>query len=272
MILVLTSTGWSITRNYFTNRERFFSIVGFILFIAFHFLQTTCTDGQNCGGYVLGFQAIKFVITFGVILGMNANIERLRVAARDYQYGPSRSDLFVKLRMFTSFRWVFLAYLILPVVLLFIDVLILTWQQSWIDYLLDQLLLFAIFVMIGHTFRPRHVNRYFRPPQDSVVGANGPGQIAPGGRSEEMQVIGSSETYASRQTGNHYDHRYSSGHFPPETPTTDPTWPQSPFLSYQRSPSNTSPSNAAEVNQMPALSRGARPSSRRPPSTTPQFS
>ena len=91
---------------------------------------------------------IKFLITFGIIVAMNANVERLR--AQTFENGiHGQNDVFIKLKMFQyacythttqlttntpsrHFRWAFLAYLIIPIILLFVNFAVLSWQQAWI--------------------------------------------------------------------------------------------------------------------------------------------
>jgi len=160
-VLLLTAMGWTITRDSLTSREKQMFWSAFLLFVVFKILHGLCQDPNLCGAYLLSFHVVKFLITFGIIVAMNANVERLRAQTLDFGLPQAQADIYTKLKMFQNFRWAFLAYLIIPIILLFVNFAVVSWQQFWVIVLLEQLLFLAVYIMVGYTFRPRPRNEYF---------------------------------------------------------------------------------------------------------------
>lgn len=57
-------------------------------------------------------------------------------------------------RAHRQFRWAFLAYLLLPTMLLIVKITVLTWRFEWATEILREALVLFIFVHVGVTFRP----------------------------------------------------------------------------------------------------------------------
>lgn len=49
----------------------------------FGLLHSICETPSVCQGYLLSFWVVKFMITFAIIVAINANIERLRHGGLD---------------------------------------------------------------------------------------------------------------------------------------------------------------------------------------------
>ena len=56
--------------------------------------------------------------------------------------------------MSRQFRWAFLAYLLLPTILLIVKITVLTWRFEWVAEILRETLVLYIYVHVGVTFRP----------------------------------------------------------------------------------------------------------------------
>ena len=186
--LVLTALGWTITRQRLTRRELQLLAVSFILFLLLSLLMETCHAHSLCEVYRMSFQVVKFLISFGVIAAMNANMERLRArtnSAPDMAV-DEQLEIYLKLQLFSSFRWTFFIYLVFPVALLFIDVTIVRWQESWMLEMLQESLILYVYVMLTATFRPQVESEYthlIHPRQpassdgdDGADAASGPGE------------------------------------------------------------------------------------------------
>ena len=74
-ILLLISLGWTITRNALTRRELQVFWGFFSLYAIFGLLHAICNKPAFCQSFLLAFYVIKFLITFCIIVAMNANIE-----------------------------------------------------------------------------------------------------------------------------------------------------------------------------------------------------
>jgi hypothetical protein len=70
------------------------------LYILFRVLYAFCREPSLCPAYVLSFKVIAFLITFGIIVAMNANIERLRTNAMEQVFPNNHEEIYAKLQMF----------------------------------------------------------------------------------------------------------------------------------------------------------------------------
>eukprot|EP00286_Rhodomonas_abbreviata_P021093 CAMPEP_0181303940 /NCGR_PEP_ID=MMETSP1101-20121128/8854_1 /TAXON_ID=46948 /ORGANISM="Rhodomonas abbreviata, Strain Caron Lab Isolate" /LENGTH=448 /DNA_ID=CAMNT_0023409603 /DNA_START=202 /DNA_END=1545 /DNA_ORIENTATION=- len=177
-MLLLMSLGYTITRESLSRRERqlfwgFFSLYGL-----FGLLHSVCTSPIYCQGFLLAFYVVKFLITFCIIVAMNANIERLRVGNLDLPRPFTPTQLYLKLLIFHNIRWAFFAVLIFPILLMFVEVAVLSWEQSWVGPLLQELLYLCVFLLIAHTLR------LHKPPPDADAAEEEP-LTGAGGAAEE---------------------------------------------------------------------------------------
>ena len=73
---------------------------------------------------------------------MNISITHLRTILHDERWhNSSTHKTYTKLRKFQEFRLAFLAYLLLPTVLLVIKLTVLSWRYEWASIMLTELLL-----------------------------------------------------------------------------------------------------------------------------------
>eukprot|EP01028_Stygiella_incarcerata_P011940 TRINITY_DN71121_c0_g1_i1.p1 TRINITY_DN71121_c0_g1~~TRINITY_DN71121_c0_g1_i1.p1 ORF type:complete len:417 (-),score=68.62 TRINITY_DN71121_c0_g1_i1:46-1296(-) len=165
-MLLLVSMGWKIIRMSLTSREKRVFLFAFGLYGLFRTLFTLCDDPDQCSGYVLCYSVISFLITFGIIVSMNSSIERIRGMMNDMNgWHREQRILRAKLGQFKDFRWGFLAYLAFPVLIVFLEFVILTWRQAWLVFCLREILVYFILLFTGKTFRPR---RYARGPGERI--------------------------------------------------------------------------------------------------------
>lgn len=136
-LLLLMSLGYTITRESLTRRERQLLWGFFVLYGLFGLLHSVCTAPVYCQGFLLAFYVVKFLITFCIIVAMNANIERLRAGNLDLHRPFSPTQLYLKLLIFHNIRWAFFAVLVFPILLMFVEVAVLSWEQAWVGPLLQ---------------------------------------------------------------------------------------------------------------------------------------
>jgi hypothetical protein len=155
-VLLLMSLGWGITREALTRREKQLFWGVFVLYLIFGLLHSICETPSLCQGYLLSFYVIKFLITFCIIVAMNANIERLRSGNLDLSRPTTPTELYLKLKIFCNIRWAFLACLVLPIALMLIDLTVLSWEQEWVGVFLQEMLYLGVYAVIAHTFFVHH--------------------------------------------------------------------------------------------------------------------
>lgn len=151
--LLLVSLGHSIMRQALALREKQILVAAFLCFMLFGILYSLCTDKLLCGAYVLTFQVVHFLVIFGIIIALNSNIERLR--ANIQQLWPSFHACLPKLQLYRRFRMVVvMVYLVLPILLMFMEATVLTWRGEWLKILWREALVMCIYTMVAYSLRP----------------------------------------------------------------------------------------------------------------------
>lgn len=146
------------------------------LYFLFGMLRAACTREVLCGVFVLSFQVVRILLIFAVLLFLNASAERLR-HANGHQWAQLRTEL-PRLLALRKLRWrLLLAYLVLPIVFLFLEVQVLDWRAAWFKVLWREALDFYLVVLVAHLLRPGpstfvvHV-AWLRPAPNMVVSAS----------------------------------------------------------------------------------------------------
>lgn len=70
---------------------------------------------------------------------------------------PRSSFLFLSIR---RFRLAFLAFLLLPTMLLIVRVLVLSWRYSWVVAMLEEMFLVGFYFTVCWIYRPRKFNHF----------------------------------------------------------------------------------------------------------------
>ncbi|KAG8460280.1 hypothetical protein KFE25_011771 [Diacronema lutheri] len=168
--LLVVSSGLSIVRASLSQREH--EAIGFftLLYGALGALSATCSrhDGAGagladhgagasasfvCDVYELTFQVVRFVCVFGAIVSLNSTVERLRVCAA--WNSTVRCVDIGRLAFLRSLRWATLVvHLVMPIVLLFLEVRLLSWHSSWLQVLWPESLMLAMLGFLTHTLAP----------------------------------------------------------------------------------------------------------------------
>lgn len=155
-VLLLISLGWTLIRDALTHREKRLVLGVFGFYVTIATLKFFCgSDNQACSAYLLTEYVIRSLIMLGIIVAMNFNIQQLRSSLHSDRWNNNTTPkLYDDLKKYQAFRWAFIGYLLLPTVLLIIKITILTWRFDWVNDMLNELLLLAIYVHVGVTFKP----------------------------------------------------------------------------------------------------------------------
>jgi hypothetical protein len=151
--LLWTALGWSLLRPRMTRREIQLFVSTFGVYIGIGILQKIGCSPTFCSAYALSYYVIRFLITFGIIVGTNHNIERLRGMVADHSWAVARHCQ-TKLLLYRRFRWTFLFFLVAPLLLLFLEFALFRWSQTWLTVFLSELTTLGVFVVLAVAFRP----------------------------------------------------------------------------------------------------------------------
>eukprot|EP00747_Dinoflagellata_sp_TGD_P025717 gnl/TRDRNA2_/TRDRNA2_131440_c0_seq2.p1 gnl/TRDRNA2_/TRDRNA2_131440_c0~~gnl/TRDRNA2_/TRDRNA2_131440_c0_seq2.p1 ORF type:complete len:444 (+),score=78.46 gnl/TRDRNA2_/TRDRNA2_131440_c0_seq2:138-1469(+) len=154
MMFLLIALGWRFLRRDLNPTEMRFavgiSVVSFYLGV----FEVACTTASTCSGYHLGRYIIHTLCYLVVIVAMNFN---LQMVLADIAGAPASMDagkLYRKHCAYNHFRWIFLAFIVSPVVELFLKVSVMPWDVVWVYVLLKELFCWAIYMGVAIAFRP----------------------------------------------------------------------------------------------------------------------
>lgn len=107
--LILAAQGWATVRFTIHRREREVFGVCYALFLAFDVQLLFCTSADYCNAVTLGTYVVKFLLTFGIVVLMNGNIEWLRgyaaqATVRENETASELNVICVKIDIFTYAR------------------------------------------------------------------------------------------------------------------------------------------------------------------------
>eukprot|EP01051_Picozoa_sp_SAG22_P001309 SAG22_NODE_50_length_24611_cov_74.139687_2_plen_697_part_00 len=150
--MMLAALGWRTIRDTITARERNLMYGGLLLYASSGVAYKMC--GTDCSVYVLLHYVLQFLLSFGIIVAMNANIERLRAQAIEGSVSDFLEHTLWQLLRLQSFRWAFLAYLIIPFLMLSVQVMALSWWNEWLALGLSDLIEVGSYVILGWAYSP----------------------------------------------------------------------------------------------------------------------
>ncbi|CAM9315553.1 unnamed protein product, partial [Hapterophycus canaliculatus] len=117
-------------------------------------LHATCSDSnQWCDGVGLIEYAVRSLVMLSTVVAINFNITHIRFCIQ-LPWTSSSALEYLKLSRYFAYRMTFLAYLLLPTVLLMVNTFILSWKYEWVHRALEELVMFLILVHLGVTFAP----------------------------------------------------------------------------------------------------------------------
>ena len=156
--LLLLSLGWTVTRNFLSDKEKQFAAVTVISYIIIGIASATCLGGtdstSSCKALGVLMYVLRSIILLGVVVGMNFSITQLRTIIMHLPWVHGILMQYARVKQYSTFRIAFLLYLLLPTMILLMQVSLLSWESYWITDLLIELLDVGLILCVGITFAP----------------------------------------------------------------------------------------------------------------------
>jgi len=146
------------------------------LYFLFGMLQAACTNEVSCGVFVLSFQVLRILLIFAIVLFINASVDRLR-----REHGHQWEQLFPELLRLISLlavrRRIIAVYLILPILLMFLEVQVLGWEAIWFKRLWRETLELYLMLSVSWRIQPCSATyvahfRWVRPSPNAVFSSS----------------------------------------------------------------------------------------------------
>jgi len=144
--LILLGNGWGITRT-LADKEIMMYMVVVLLYGVFEILRIQCISAkdvllpnllvvldpksvgwgnedfdQSCESYQLATYILRSILLLGVIVALNFNITNLRSLIIESVWRAELAVYYHFLKRFSDFRWIFLAFLLSPTLMLIAQV------------------------------------------------------------------------------------------------------------------------------------------------------
>ncbi|EQC29425.1 hypothetical protein SDRG_12888 [Saprolegnia diclina VS20] len=136
----------------------------FVLYVFVAMTKATCDSrNQVCQGYMLTEYVLKSLMLLGIIITLNYSIAQLqtKLESDHGRWNESKiPKMQVRLNLYLSLRYSFLAYLLLPTAVLMINLGVInppgTWRYVWATYLFEEVVMGCIFTHLALVLRPVH--------------------------------------------------------------------------------------------------------------------
>lgn len=157
--LFLTSSGAHIISPHPANW--YLQILGgsVIFYGALGILYANCGGAVTCTSTFLGMKIAEFVLLFTMLIALNVNVERLRMAAPDVDMGeydrPFPFELHLRHRVFRILRIaVVMLYFLFPLFIMFLDSVVLSWEQGWMEQLWPHIVSLSLLLVVSRYILP----------------------------------------------------------------------------------------------------------------------
>jgi hypothetical protein len=176
LTFLLLCMGWSTLRFRLSNKQMMRVLGGVGIFFVFGLGSSFCFDTESsvCQGVYLITHVIRALILLAVIICLNFTITQLRSMLAQGPWDPSTPYYYARARQFSTFRVVFVLYLLLPTGFLLVQDIMYTWKQSWVNFMLLELRNIFLFLVTGTAFAPFQ-DAFLTRAFDGTF-SNGPGQ------------------------------------------------------------------------------------------------
>ncbi|CAM9201879.1 unnamed protein product [Ectocarpus sp. 6 AP-2014] len=157
LTLLLFSLGWGFIRPSLRSKEGWLVTITIGFYAGVSLIDASCDDTNSsswCSGVGLMAYAVRSLVMLTTVVAINFNITHIRFCIQQLPWTSSSALEYVKLSRYLSYRMTFLAYLLMPTVLLMVSVFILSWEYDWIYVALDEFVRFLIIAHLGVTFAP----------------------------------------------------------------------------------------------------------------------
>jgi len=159
--LLLVSLGFTVFRSNLAPREKQVVVTIFVLYFGVGVLQATCVDGVSyCGTYTLADYILRSVIMLATIVALNYNLAALKAGISGVNWMTTTQASYRTILMFYSFRWTYMAYLLLPTFGLLVNVALLSSKYEWAVQFIVESILAVLYVRFCLAFAPASTRPY----------------------------------------------------------------------------------------------------------------
>jgi hypothetical protein len=109
---------------------------------------------QTCQSLNLVTYILRNLVLLGIIIAMNFTVTQLRAGLIHSPWIPSTPVQYARVKQFQVFRIVFILYLLLPTAFLLVQSSFFSWKETWIVFLLNDVLTLYMYFHVGATFAP----------------------------------------------------------------------------------------------------------------------
>ncbi|CAM9671657.1 unnamed protein product [Ascophyllum nodosum] len=153
--LLLISLGWGFIRPSLRLKESWLVSVTIGFYACVSLLQSRCDTYEVawCNKIGLMEYAIRSLIMLTTVVAINFNISHIRFCIQ-LPWTSSSALEYLKLSRYLSLRMTFLAYLLLPTVLIVVNSTLLSWEYQWIHLGMEEFITMIILANLGLIFAP----------------------------------------------------------------------------------------------------------------------
>lgn len=174
--LLLASFGWTIARPALSDREKHFAAISLFSYLFIGLANASCTglavSGVSCTTLSVLTYVIKTVIMLGVVVALNFSINQLRTIILHSPWVQSIILQYARSKQLNHLRVAFLAYIILPTVIVLLQLSLLSWKSVWIADFMINLVDVMLAMVVGASFAPlseSYLSRAFDGSLDAGV-------------------------------------------------------------------------------------------------------
>jgi len=161
-------------RTHLTEKEITFGAPIITLYVVSGFVAASCADGptqsDTCDSMYGVASISRSLILLGMILTGNYTINALRVFL-NMPWAPSVPTQYYLLKQYTSFRNVFILYILLPTIYVIIGLATLSWRTRYIELLLLESVDLLLLLFMVALFPPMDYSAISRAFESSTAAA-----------------------------------------------------------------------------------------------------
>ena len=156
LTFLLLSMGWSTLQFRLTERQQMRTLGSVSMYWVMGMGMSACVDEESplCQSIYLVTYIMHALLLLAIIICLNFTITQLRAMLTHSPWDPSTPYYYGRVRQFQTFRVAFCLFLLLPTGFLLMNDLMFSWKESWILYLLNNLLYGFVILNLGSAFAP----------------------------------------------------------------------------------------------------------------------
>jgi hypothetical protein len=156
MLLYFIGLGYKVTRSHLKPSEQAFAATIVCVSLCLGTFEVLCNTYANCSG--TGLRVVQFTLHaicfLVVIVAVNFNIFSLQRQISEALATPETGTLYAKHGAYCWFRGFFLYFVVIPSVINYLRLHIVTWRSLWVIDLVQEGSLWVIYTGIAWLFRP----------------------------------------------------------------------------------------------------------------------